>query len=105
MRSFQFIYFQFIQFHSPRDGVVDPAGFCTALTRAATRAGAKVVENCVVTGIDTENTIFGSRQVSAIKTNKGTVKTKCVVNCTGSLNFFVVCILIQLSIKNQVNVS
>ena len=37
-----------------------------------------------MTGIDTINTIFGSRQVSAIKTNKGTIKTKCVVNCTGN---------------------
>ena len=25
--------------YSPRDGVLDPAGLCTALTRAATRAG------------------------------------------------------------------
>ncbi|XP_046441775.1 sarcosine dehydrogenase, mitochondrial-like isoform X2 [Daphnia pulex] len=70
--------------YSPRDGVVDPAGFCTALTRAATRAGAKVVEDCVVTGIDTDTSLFGSRQVSAVHTNKGTIKTKCVVNCTGA---------------------
>ncbi len=74
---------KFIYKFSPRDGVVDPAGFCTALTRAATKAGAKVIEDCVVTGVDTENTLFGSRRVSAIKTNKGTIKTKCVVNCTG----------------------
>jgi sarcosine dehydrogenase len=65
------------------DGVVDPAGFCTALTRAATREGAKVVEDCVVTGIDTDMSLFGSRQVSAVHTNKGTIKTKCIVNCTG----------------------
>ena len=68
---------------SPRDGVVDPAGFCTALTRAATRAGAKVIEDCIVEGIDTEMSLFGSRQVSAVRTQKGTIKTKCVVNCTG----------------------
>ena len=68
---------------SPQDGVVDPAGFCTALTRAATRAGAKVIEDCVVTGIDTDTSLFGSRQVSAVHTDKGTIKTKCVVNCTG----------------------
>lgn len=70
--------------YSPRDGVVDPAGFCTALTRAATRAGAKVIENCAVTGIDTDTTLFGSRQVSAVHTDKGTIKTRCVVNCTGA---------------------
>lgn len=70
--------------YSPRDGVVDPAGFCTALTRAATRAGAKVIEDCVVTGIDTNTTLFGSRQVSAVHTQKGTIKTNCIINCTGA---------------------
>lgn len=69
--------------YSPRDGVVDPTGFCTALTRAATRAGAKVIEDCVVTGIDTNTTLFGSRQVSAVHTQKGTIKTNCIINCTG----------------------
>ena len=28
--------------YSPTDGTVDPAGFCTALARGATRRGAKV---------------------------------------------------------------
>jgi len=28
--------------YSPGDGTVDPAGYCTALVRAATRLGAKV---------------------------------------------------------------
>jgi len=73
----------FLLTYSPRDGVVDPAGFCTALTRAATRAGAKVIEDCVVTGIDTNTTLFGSRQVSAVHTLKGTIKTNCIINCTG----------------------
>lgn len=70
--------------YSPRDGVVDPAGFCTALTRAATRAGAKVVEDCAVTGIDTEINLFGSRQISAVRTDQGIIKTNCVINCTGA---------------------
>lgn len=77
-----------IIFCSPRDGVVDPAGFCTALTRAATKAGAKVVEDCVVTGIDTDKNLFGSRQVSAVRTSKGTIKTNCVINCTGLLHSY-----------------
>ena len=28
--------------YSPRDGTIDPAGYCSALTRAASRLGAKV---------------------------------------------------------------
>ncbi len=28
--------------YSPRDGTIDPAGYCSALTRAASRRGAKV---------------------------------------------------------------
>jgi len=31
--------------YSPADGTIDPAGYCTALTRAATRLGAKVLTN------------------------------------------------------------
>jgi len=69
--------------YSPRDGVVDPAGFCTALTRAATRAGAKVIEDCPVTGIETEASFMGNCKVSAVHTQKGTIKTNCVINCTG----------------------
>jgi len=29
--------------YSPADGTIDPAGYCTALVRAATRLGAKVI--------------------------------------------------------------
>ena len=35
--------------YSPEDGVVDPAGYCTALTRAATKLGAKVEQRITVT--------------------------------------------------------
>lgn len=28
--------------YTPKDGTIDPAGYCTALTRGATRLGAKV---------------------------------------------------------------
>nr|CAG4640629.1 EOG090X014D [Eulimnadia texana] len=70
--------------YSPRDGTVDPAGFCTALTRAATRAGARVIENCPVTAIDSELSAYGYRQVTGVRTEKGTIKTNCVVNCTGA---------------------
>jgi len=30
--------------YSPADGTIDPAGYCTALARAAGRLGAKVVQ-------------------------------------------------------------
>ena len=69
---------------SPKDGVLDPSGFCTALSRAATRSGAKIIENCPVTAIKTDTSLFGSRQVSSVTTNKGTIKTRCIINCTGN---------------------
>ncbi|KAF4520494.1 hypothetical protein B566_EDAN004745 [Ephemera danica] len=54
--------------YCPGDGTVDPTGLCTALTRAATRAGASVIENCPITGIKVERNAFGTRQVEAVKT-------------------------------------
>nr|CAG4644567.1 EOG090X014D [Leptodora kindtii] len=70
--------------YSPRDGVVDPAGFCTALTRAATRLGARVIEDCPVTAIETRTSLLGSRQISGVRTDKGLIRTNCVINCTGA---------------------
>ena len=46
-------------------------------------AGARVIEDCPVTAIDTEPSFLGNRQVSAVQTQKGTIRTKCVINCTG----------------------
>ena len=43
----------------------------------------KVIENCPVEGIMTEVDDLGVRRVSAVKTEVGDIKTKCVVNCTG----------------------
>jgi len=34
--------------YSPADGTIDPAGYCTALVRAATRLGAKVTSSFVL---------------------------------------------------------
>uniref|UniRef100_A0A1E1X2L8 Putative dimethylglycine dehydrogenase n=1 Tax=Amblyomma aureolatum TaxID=187763 RepID=A0A1E1X2L8_9ACAR len=70
--------------HSPGDGTVDPAGFCTALTRAATDKGAKVIEKCPVVGIETRVDDFGTRRVSGVQTAAGTISTKALVNCTGA---------------------
>ena len=70
--------------YSPLDGTIDPHGLCTALSRFSTRAGATVMENCAVDDILTVEGTFGSKVVEGVVTNKGTIKTKCVVNCTGA---------------------
>ncbi|XP_070532336.1 sarcosine dehydrogenase, mitochondrial-like [Ptychodera flava] len=69
--------------YSPGDGTVDPAGLCMALTKAATLAGAKVINNCPVTGFDIQEDDFGVKRVKAVKTESGTIRTPIVVNCTG----------------------
>ncbi|XP_071548402.1 sarcosine dehydrogenase, mitochondrial [Panulirus ornatus] len=69
--------------YCPGDGTLDPAGFCNALTRSATQAGARVVERCPVTDIRTVETILGGRKVSEVHTPYGVIKTNAVVNATG----------------------
>lgn len=71
--------------YSPADGTIDPAGYCTALTRAATRLGARVVQNCPVIDIETKEDDFGIKRVSAVHTEKGTIRTRALINCAGSL--------------------
>lgn len=70
--------------YNPGDGTVDPAGFCTALTRAARKGGAQVIEKCAVTGIQVKEDDFGVRRVEGVETSLGTIRTPCVVNCTGA---------------------
>ncbi|XP_035039805.2 sarcosine dehydrogenase, mitochondrial [Hippoglossus stenolepis] len=67
----------------PKDGTMDPAGTCTTLSRAATARGAKVIENCPVTGISVRTDDFGVKRVKAVETPHGTIETSCVVNCAG----------------------
>ena len=69
--------------YSPRDGTIDPHGLCTALSRFSTRSGAKVVENCGVEDILTSEGTFGSKTIRGVVTSRGTIKTKCIINCTG----------------------
>ncbi|XP_065339541.1 sarcosine dehydrogenase, mitochondrial [Cloeon dipterum] len=69
--------------YSPGDGTVDPTGMCAALTKAASRSGGRVIEGCSVSGIQVERNMFGTKQISAVKTPFGTIKTECVVNCAG----------------------
>ncbi|XP_068608878.1 sarcosine dehydrogenase, mitochondrial-like [Brachionichthys hirsutus] len=68
----------------PGDGTMDPAGVCTALTRAATARGAAVIENCPVTGIQVRTDDLGVKRVKAVETPHGTINTPCVVNCAGA---------------------
>ncbi|KAG1680638.1 Sarcosine dehydrogenase, mitochondrial [Nymphon striatum] len=69
--------------YSPSDGTVDPTGMCTALTRASTTAGAKIFEDCSVTGIDTQVDEYGTNRIQAVQTSNGPIKTNCVVNGSG----------------------
>ena len=41
--------------YSPGDGTIDPNGIVQAYARGASMKGARVVENCAVTGIETDN--------------------------------------------------
>jgi len=44
----------------------------------------QVIEGCSVSGIQVERNMFGTKQISAVKTPFGTIKTECVVNCAGT---------------------
>ncbi|XP_022101049.1 sarcosine dehydrogenase, mitochondrial-like [Acanthaster planci] len=69
--------------YSPSDGSIDPAGFCSALTRGATKLGAKVLTNCPVTGIQVGEDEYGVKRVKGVETVSGTIKTSNVVNACG----------------------
>ncbi|KAK2188591.1 hypothetical protein NP493_127g01000 [Ridgeia piscesae] len=69
--------------YSPADGTIDPAGYCTALARAATNLGARVVSPCGVTGARVETDDYGTRRVTGVYTDRGTIRTSVIVNCAG----------------------
>lgn len=66
-------------------GTLDPAGFCNALTKFATKTGAKVFEKCSVLDIKTKPTILNGKQVTQVDTSLGPIKTNCIVNATGKI--------------------
>ncbi|KAK3861533.1 hypothetical protein Pcinc_032521 [Petrolisthes cinctipes] len=70
--------------YNPNGGSMEPAGVCEALTRAAVRAGAKVVEDCRVTAISTQETLLGGRRVTEVHTQRGNINTSAVINATGA---------------------
>ena len=44
----------------------------------------QVLQKCSVTGIDVKNDDFGTRRVHAVHTDRGTIRTDCVINCAGA---------------------
>lgn len=69
--------------YAPGDGVIDPAMLCAALTKAGTSNGGRVIENCPVTDILTDECPLVGKKVTGVSTPYGVVKTNCVVNATG----------------------
>uniref|UniRef100_A0A1I8H6P6 Sarcosine dehydrogenase, mitochondrial n=2 Tax=Macrostomum lignano TaxID=282301 RepID=A0A1I8H6P6_9PLAT len=69
--------------YSPTDGTIDPAGYCSALSRASAKMGGKTVLGCRVTGIETAEDEFGVRRIRKVRTNKGDIVTSCIVNASG----------------------
>ncbi|XP_013167116.1 PREDICTED: sarcosine dehydrogenase, mitochondrial [Papilio xuthus] len=70
--------------YSPEDGTIDPAMACSALLKAATNNGGKVYEDCPILDIHYAHNLLGNKEVTAVHTDKGIIKTKCVVNCGGA---------------------
>ncbi|KAL9919954.1 LOW QUALITY PROTEIN: sarcosine dehydrogenase [Glossina fuscipes fuscipes] len=68
--------------YSPGDGVVDPAMLCTALTRAASKYGAKAYENTPVDDLLITTTNKG-KKIVGVSTPHGNVKCETVINATG----------------------
>lgn len=69
---------------SPGDGNIDPTMLCNALTKLAIETkNAKVIEDCPITQIITEQNSNGIKKVVGVQTKYGTIKTNCVVNATG----------------------
>ncbi len=63
---------------SPDDGRVSPSDLCAALIKGAKSRGARIFENCAVTGIVTDDS-----KVIAVETDKGPVRCDAIALCTG----------------------
>ncbi len=64
--------------YAPSTGYVSPYQLTIAYAENAVQNGAKVSLNTAVTALETEN-----GNVTRVKTNRGTVTARCVVNCAG----------------------
>ncbi|XP_058809540.1 sarcosine dehydrogenase, mitochondrial-like isoform X1 [Phymastichus coffea] len=70
--------------HSPRDGAIEPASMIAALARCARSRGAQIFEECPVTRVLTDEKTFGSKQVTGVETDRGLIRTGCVLNASGA---------------------
>ncbi|KAL0850334.1 hypothetical protein ABMA28_012164 [Loxostege sticticalis] len=70
--------------YAPEDGTIDPAMACNALVKVATKNGGKVYEDCPVLDIHYTHNILGNKEVTGVHTDRGFIRTKCVVNCGGA---------------------
>jgi sarcosine oxidase, subunit beta len=61
-----------------RDGIADPNGVTMGFAKAAQAAGAEIYRDTEVTGIAVE-----SDRVTSVKTTRGTISTRTVVNAAG----------------------
>jgi glycine cleavage system T protein len=62
----------------PKDGRTNPIDTTQALARGARSRGARIIENCHVTGID-----VSGGGVTGVRTDSGHIRTRVVVNCGG----------------------
>ena len=62
----------------PTDGIASPADVTSGYTAAARRLGASLREGVEVTGID-----VASGRVQGVRTSKGDISTRMVLNCAG----------------------
>jgi len=62
----------------PSDGVGNPSDITMALARGARMKGARILEDCRVTGIET-----GDETVKAVVTDRGRIACEAVINCGG----------------------
>jgi sarcosine oxidase subunit beta len=60
------------------DGIADPSGLTLGYATAARRAGATVL-----TGVSVERIVTAAGRVEGVETDRGTVRTRVVVNATG----------------------
>ena len=63
----------------PDDGFIDPSGITYELARQARKLGAEIHTNVRVTGIE----LSAHREVTRVITDRGAIRTECVVNAAG----------------------
>ncbi|XP_072748351.1 sarcosine dehydrogenase, mitochondrial-like isoform X2 [Anoplolepis gracilipes] len=69
--------------YSPGDGTIDPAMLVNALTKSAEKNGCKIIEDCPVIKILTEDN-DGHKIVRGVETPYGVIKTNVVLNAAGA---------------------